>query len=160
MLVTVYLPPPASARVNSTDWPAFTQPRSTSGATGKSIVMAGQLMAGIGPWLRFTICLAGSTFFTVPVPTAPLPAGVVMDIEPWSMPPCGLPGPGMSICARAGPVRSATTAAAMTVLDAFIILSFTLRDARNPAGGLRPQRQRPGSAGETVARPGRQPGLQ
>src|SRR3954464_14470086 len=79
MLVTVYLPPPASARVNSTDWPAFTLPRSTSGATGKSIVMAGQLMAGIGPWLRFTICLAGSTFFTVPVPTASLPAGVCIQ---------------------------------------------------------------------------------
>src|SRR3954469_22744044 len=124
MLVTVYLPPPASARVNSTDCPAFTLPRLTSGATGKSMVMAGQLMAGIGPWLRFTVCLAGSTFFTVPVPTAPLSAAVVMDIEFWSIPPCGLPWLDMSICARTGPARSVVTVAAIMVWYIFMMLSF------------------------------------
>src|SRR4051794_7215661 len=67
--VTVYSPcaPGFGTSVNSTWSPGFTFKRLTFGATAKSIVIAGHLIAGIGPWLRFTVCLAVSTFFTVPV---------------------------------------------------------------------------------------------
>jgi hypothetical protein len=42
------------------------------GATGNSMVIAGQPISGIGLWLRLTLCCAASTEFTVPEPWASL----------------------------------------------------------------------------------------
>ena len=64
---------------------------------------------------------------------------------------------GETIGNPGGNVLDIATVAAMTVLYAFIMLSFTLRDARNLACGGCPQRQRRSSVGGTAARPGRRP---
>src|SRR5262249_55737646 len=67
-----YMPPGCCSIVKFTRVPGLMALRSTAGATGNSMVIAGQPISGIGWWLRLTLCCAGSTEFTVPVPWASL----------------------------------------------------------------------------------------
>jgi len=78
--------------VKATVSPGLMPERSTDGAVPKSIVMAGQPSAGIGPWVRLIVCLPASTALTLPVvPAAPEGAGMA---ESWAW-------PFICICARA-----------------------------------------------------------
>src|SRR5215472_17005080 len=67
-----YMPPGCCSMVKFTCVPGLIAVRSIEGATGNSMVIAGQPISGIGLWLRLTLCCAGSTELTVPVPWAPL----------------------------------------------------------------------------------------
>src|SRR5207245_880345 len=61
-----YIPPWPCSIVKLTRVPGLMVLRSTEAATGKSMVIAGQPISGIGLWLKFTLCCAGSTELTVP----------------------------------------------------------------------------------------------
>src|SRR5260370_38021915 len=67
-----YMPPGCCWIVKFTRAPGLIGLRTTGGATGKAMVIPGQPISGMGPWLRFSFCCAGSTELTVPVPWASL----------------------------------------------------------------------------------------
>src|SRR4029077_12206007 len=82
--LTSYIPPRPCSIVKLTRVPALMVFRSTEAATGKSMVIAGQPISGIGLWLRFTLCCVGSTELTVPVPCTSLwPACAICMLLPY-----------------------------------------------------------------------------
>ena len=66
------MPPGCCSIVKLTRMPGLIALRSIDGATGNSMVIVGQPISGMGLWVRFTLCCAASTEFTVPVPWASL----------------------------------------------------------------------------------------
>src|SRR5215472_8311507 len=89
-----YMPPGCCSIVKLTRVPGLIGLRSTDGATGNSIVIAGQPISGMGWWLRLTLCCAGSTALTVPVPCASFWPACAICISPL----CAEDAPSASAC--------------------------------------------------------------